>query len=103
MAINAVLVPISQGTEVMIVTEYCSFQDYTRTASKTLYGIQSNHAVLWCRTTRIKTHVGLDPGESVEYTKHRVSPEGSSVARVSSQKDTWSPYSLWTDQAKEGA
>ncbi len=23
-----------------------------------------------------KTHVGLDPGESVEYTKHRVSLEG---------------------------
>ncbi len=50
-----------------------------------------------------KTHVGLDPGESVDYTKHRVSLEGSSVARVSSHKDTWCLYSLWTDQAKEGA
>ncbi len=23
-----------------------------------------------------KTHVGLGPGESIEYTKHRVSPKG---------------------------
>ncbi len=50
-----------------------------------------------------KTHVELDPGQSIEYTKHRVSPEGSSVARVSSHKETWCPYSLWTDQAKEWA
>ncbi len=32
MARNAVLVPISQGTEVMIVTEYVTFRYFTRTA-----------------------------------------------------------------------
>ncbi len=30
---NAILVPISQGTEIMIVTEYILFRYFTRTAS----------------------------------------------------------------------
>ncbi len=33
MASNAVLVPISQGTEVMIATEYVPFRHFTRTSS----------------------------------------------------------------------
>ncbi len=37
---NAVLVPISQVTEVTIVTEYVPFRYFT------LYGNQPNHAVL---------------------------------------------------------
>ncbi len=45
---NTVLVPISQGTEVTIVTEYVPFRYFTRTASLYLrkYGIQFNHAML---------------------------------------------------------
>ncbi len=45
-----------------------------------------------------KTHVELDPGESIEYTKYMVSLR----CQVSSHKDAWCQYSLWTDQAKEG-
>ncbi len=48
MARNAVLVPISQGTEVAIVTEYVPFRYFTHPASRyrCKYGNQSNHAVL---------------------------------------------------------
>ncbi len=71
---NAVLIPISQGTEVTIVTEYAPFRYFTRTASSlTLYGNQSNHAVLWCGTTRNQdsgprgvNHTGLGWLEAAE-------------------------------------
>ncbi len=45
---NAVLVHISQGTEVTIVTEYVPFRYFTRTALSidASRGNQSNHAVL---------------------------------------------------------
>ena len=46
MARNAVLVPVFQGTEVTLVTEYVPFQYFTRTASKTHMGTQFNHAML---------------------------------------------------------
>ncbi len=46
MARNAVLIPISQGNEVTIVTGYITFRYFTRTASKTRYGNQYNHTVL---------------------------------------------------------
>ncbi len=52
--------------------EYVPFRDYTHTASKT-------SPITLCydeERLETKTHVGLDPGESVEYTKHRVSLEG---------------------------
>ncbi len=43
---------------------------------ETLYGNQSNHAMLRCGMTRNQNSRGIRPGESVEYTKHRVSLEG---------------------------
>ncbi len=39
-------------TEVTIITEYIPFRYFTRTASKTLYGNQYNHGVLWGGTTQ---------------------------------------------------
>ncbi len=47
-----------------------------------------------------KTHVGLDPGESIEYTKHRVSPEGHPWPECRPVSDTWCPYSeqCWSSE-----
>ncbi len=39
-----------------------------------------------------KTQVGLGPGESIEYTKHRVSLEGHPWPGCHSE-ETWHPYS----------
>ncbi len=103
MARNAVFVPISQGTEATIVTEYVPFRDYTHTASKTLYGNQSNHAVLWCGTTQTQDSRGIRPRGVCRIHQAQGEPRGSSMARVSSHKDTWCQYSLWKDQAKEEA
>ncbi len=41
-----------------------------------------------------KTHVGLDPGESIEYTKHKVSSEGHLWPGCHPVSDTWRPYSM---------
>ncbi len=59
----------------MIVTEYVPFRDYTRTVRRC---IGTSPITLCYDVERLKpkTQVGLDPGESVEYTKHRVSLEG---------------------------
>ncbi len=73
---NAVLVPISQGTEVTIVTEYVPFRDYTRTASRDAVWetVQSRRAIM--RNDSIQDSRGIRTGESVEYTEHRVRLEG---------------------------
>ncbi len=51
MARNVVLVPISQGTEATIVTEYVPFRYFTRTASRyrrlVWEPVQSRHAMMW--------------------------------------------------------
>ncbi len=56
--------------EVTIVTEYIPFRYFTRTASKTLVWeqVQSRRAMTWNQDSG-----GRDPGESIEYTKHRLS------------------------------
>ncbi len=41
---------------------------------------------------KTNTHVGLDPGESVEYTKHRVSLGGHPWPGCRLVSDTWCPY-----------
>ncbi len=48
------------------------------------------------------THVGLDPGESIEYTKHRVSPEGHPWPGCQPVSDTWRTYSMDRPIKKEG-
>ncbi len=49
-----------------------------------------------------KTHVGLGPGESIEYTKHRVSLEGHPWPRCHPEETPGveRPSTIWTDQAK---
>ncbi len=39
-----------------------------------------------------KTHVGLGQGESIEYTKHRLSLEGHPWTGCRPVSDTWRPY-----------
>ncbi len=92
---NAVLVPISQGTEVTIVTEYVPFRYFTRTASRyrRKYGNQSNHAVLWRGTTRNQDSRGIRPRGVNRIHQAQGEPRGSSVAWVSFRRDTWRPYS----------
>ncbi len=92
---NAVLVPISQGTEVTIVTEYVPLWYFTRTASRyrCKYGNQSNHAVLWRGMTRNQDLRGIRPSGVNRIHQAQGEPWGSSVAWVSSRRDTWHPYS----------
>ncbi len=47
-----------------------------------------------------KTHVGLGPGESIEYTKHRVSLEGHPWNGCHPVSDTWHPYSYGQTKQK---
>ncbi len=77
---NSVLVPISQGTEVTIVTEYVPFRYFTRTALSIDACMGTSPIMPRYEAERLetKTHVGLGPGESIEYTKHRVSLGGHS-------------------------
>ncbi len=49
-----------------------------------------------------KTHVGLGPGESIEYTKHRVSLEGHPQPGRDPISDTWYPYSYGKTKQKRG-
>ncbi len=49
-----------------------------------------------------KTHVGLSPGESTEYTKHRVSLEGNPWPGYRPVNDTWCPYSYGQTKQKRG-
>ncbi len=41
-----------------------------------------------------KTHVGLNPGESIEYTKHCLSHEGNLWPECRPVSDTWHPYNM---------
>ncbi len=49
-----------------------------------------------------KNHVGLGPGESIEYTKYRVSPEGHPWPGCHPVSDTWCPYSYGQTKQKRG-
>ncbi len=49
-----------------------------------------------------KSHVGLGPGESIEYTKHRVSFEGHPWPGCHPVSDTWRPYSYGQTKQKRG-
>ncbi len=90
-----ILIPISQGTEVTIVSEYVPFRYFTRTASRyrCKYGNQSNHAVLWRGTTRNQDSRGSRPRGVDRIHQAQGEPRGSSVAWVSFRRDTWCPYS----------
>ncbi len=69
---NAVLVPISQGTKVTIVTEYVPFRYSTRTAS--VRRCMGTSTITPCYDgERLKTQ---NPGELIKYTKHRLSRQG---------------------------
>ncbi len=48
------------------------------------------------------THMGLDPGESIEYNKHRVSPEGHPWPGCHPVSDTCRTYSMDRPRKKEG-
>ncbi len=48
------------------------------------------------------THVGLGPGESMEYTKHRVSLEGHPWPGCRRVSDTCCPYSYGQTKQKRG-
>ncbi len=87
---GTVLVPISQGTEVTIVTEYAPFRYFTRTVSMGTSSITPCYDVERLKT---KTHMALGPGESIEYIKHRVSLEGHPWPGCHPESDTWRPYS----------
>ncbi len=104
MARNAVLIPISQGTEVTIVTEYIPFQYFTRTASSIDACIGTSLITPCYDAERLetKTHVGLGPGESMEYNKHRVSLEGHPWPGCRPVSDTWHPYSYGQTKQKRG-
>ncbi len=65
--------------------EYVPFLYFTHTVSMGTSSITPRYDVEWLE---IKTHVGLGPGESIEYIKHRVSLE-----RCRSESYTWRPYS----------
>ncbi len=41
-----------------------------------------------------KTHMGLDPGELIEYTNYRVSLEGHPWPGCLPVSDTWRPYCM---------
>ncbi len=62
--------------------------------------------MLWRGTTRndaeTKTNVGLGSGESIEYTKHRVSLEGHPWPGCRPVSDTWYPYSYEQTKQKRG-
>ncbi len=92
---NAVLVPISQGTKVTIVTVYIPFRYFTHTASRYWhkYGNQSNHSVLWRGTTRNQDSCGIRSRGVNRIHQVQGEPWGSSVAWVSFWRDTWCPYS----------
>ncbi len=49
-----------------------------------------------------KSHMGLDPGESVEYTKHRVRLEGHPRPGSRPVSDTWHPYSYGQTKQRRG-
>ncbi len=49
-----------------------------------------------------KTHMGLGPGESIEYTKHKVSLEGHPWPGCRPVSDTWHPYIYGQTKQKRG-
>ncbi len=102
---NAVLIPISQGTEVTIATEYVPFRYFTRTASIYIDVSMGTSSIMPCydvERLETKTHVGLGPGESIEYIKHRVSLEGHPWPGCCPESDTWRPYSYGQTKQKRG-
>ncbi len=46
--------------------------------------------------------MGLGPGESIEYIKHRVSLEGHPLPVCRPVSDTWHPYSYGQTKQKRG-
>ncbi len=96
---GTVLIPISQGTEVTIVTEHVPFRYFTRTISMGTSSITPCYDIERLET---KTHVGLGPGESIEYSKHRVSLEGHPWLGCRPVNDTWHPYSYGQTKQKRG-
>ncbi len=94
---GTVLVPISQGTEVTKVTEYVPFRYFTCTVSIGTISIMPCYDVEWLET---KTHMGLGPGQSIEYIKHRVSLEGHPWPGCRPKSDTWRPYSYGQTQQR---
>ncbi len=75
MAKNAVLAPISQGTEVTIVTEYVPFRYFTRTASS-INASMGTSPITPCydaEQLETKTHVGLGPGKTLQMWMARTS------------------------------
>ncbi len=94
---GTLLVPIYQGTEFTKVTEYVPFLYFTHTVSMETSSIRPCYDVDRLET---KTHVGLGPGYSIDYLKHRVSLEVHPW--VSSRKCYLASMQLWTDQAKRG-
>ncbi len=51
---------------------------------------------------KAKTHVGLGPGESIEYTKYRVSLEGHPWPGCHPVSDTWRQYNYGQNKQKRG-
>ncbi len=96
---GTVFVPISQETEVKIVNEYVPFQYFTHTVSMGTSSITPCYDVERLKTN---THVGLGPGESIEYTKHRMSLEGHPWPGCRPVYDTWRPYSYVQTKQKKG-
>ncbi len=96
---GTVLIPISQGTEVTIVTEYVPFWYFTHTVSLGTSSITPCYDVERLET---KTHVGLGPGETIEYTKHRVSLEGHLWPGCRPVNGTWCPYICGQTKQKKG-
>ncbi len=69
----------------MKVPEYVPFRYFTRTVSMVTSSITPCYDVERLET---KTHMGLGPGESIEYIKHRVSLEGHPWAECRPESDT---------------
>ncbi len=93
MARNAVLVLISQGTEVTIVTSTFLFDIslVLRRVSMLSMGTSPISPCYDAERLETKTHMGLGPGESKEYTKHRVSLEGHPWPGCYPVSNTWRP------------
>ncbi len=103
MARNAVLVPISQGTEVTIITKYVPFRYFTSTASIYIDISMGTSSITPCydmEQLETKTHVGLVPGESIEYIKNRVSLEGHPWPGCRPGSDTCRPYNYGQTKQK---
>ncbi len=104
MARNAVLITISQGTEVTIVTSTFLFDISLVLRRVSMLSMGTSPITLCYDVERLetKTQVGLGPGESIEYTKHRVSLEGHLWPGCYPVSNTWYPYSYGQTKQKRG-